>query len=188
MMMDTLERDTGEILSRSNPQRRGHDWNAFANSGLVDNGRLPSAPMDREVLKKRLHDELLLQAQARLPITYARLAERIATSDAMDAVRNALERLMDDDADEDRPLLAAFAVKALEPGLPAPWFFRKAESIGLFTGDPVGVEAYAFHAREFYRAIRFHARPSHSGQGSGRALRPALSLLPCADRLRRTRC
>lgn len=99
----------------------------------------------------------------------------------MDAIRNALEQLMDDDADEGRPLLAAVAVKALEPGLPEPWFFRKVESIGLFTGDPADVEAYAFHAREFYRAVRFHARPSHSRQGSGIALRPALSLLPCAD-------
>ena len=83
---------------------------------------------------------------------------------------------MDDDADEGLPLLAAVAVKALDPGLPAPWFFRKAEDMGLFAGDPADLEAYAFHAREFYRAIHRHAG---NGQGSGTTLPP---VLPPADR------
>lgn len=140
--------------------RRGRDRITFASGGVVDNDQGLPPVMDGKVLKKRLREELVLQAQVRLPITYARLAECLAVSnqDGMAAIRYALERLMDDDADEGRPFLAAIAVRAFEPGLPAPWFFRKAENIGLFAGDPANVEAYAFHARQFHRAVRFHAR------------------------------
>ena len=55
------------------------------------------------------------------------LAERISVSspDVMGAIRNALENLMDDYADGGRPFLAALVVRALEAGLPAPWFFRR---------------------------------------------------------------
>ena len=120
MMMDTLARDTGEILSGPNLPRRVIDLIAFTNDGLVDNGRGPSAVMDGKVLKTRLSEELFLQAQTRLPTTYERLAKRIVVSGAIGAIRNALERLMDDDADEGRPLLADVAVGTLDPGIPAP--------------------------------------------------------------------
>lgn len=87
----------------------------------------------------------------------------------MRTIRDALERLMDDDADDGRPFLAAIAVRTMGPGLPELWFFPKAESIGRFAGDAADVEAYALHARELHRAIAFHARPSFDGQGSGNA-------------------
>lgn len=154
----------------------------MVSASLDVDGRIPIALVDGSALKRRLREELLLQAQTRLPITYARLAESIVGSDATGVIRDVLEQLMDDDADEGLPLLAAVAVKALEPGLPAHWFFRKAEDMGLFAGDPTNLEAYAFHAREFYRAIHLHAG---NGQVSGTTLPP---VLPPADRLRRTKC
>ncbi|BCG97947.1 hypothetical protein MesoLj131a_68110 (plasmid) [Mesorhizobium sp. 131-2-1] len=176
--MDRLEHDFGRILSGPDIQRHVVGRMVSANRLDVDD-RVPIAPPDDNALKTRLREELLLQARSRLPITYARLAESMVGSDATGVIRDALEQLMDDDADEGLPLLAAVAVKALEPGLPAPWFFRKAEGMGLFAGDPADLEAYAFHAREFYRAIRLHAGLSHDGQGSGKAL-PAV--LPSTDR------
>ncbi|MBZ9710430.1 hypothetical protein LB543_27410 [Mesorhizobium sp. ESP7-2] len=162
--MDMLEHDVGPLTGRD-IQRR-----VVSADRLNANDCAPMAPADYNALKARLREELLLQAQTRLPITYARLADSMVVSDATGVIRDALEQLMDDDADDGLPLLAAVAVKALEPGLPAPWFFRKAEDIGLFAGDPADLEAYAFHAREFYRAISLHAGLSHDGQGSGRTL------------------
>lgn len=174
MIMDRLEHDFGRILSGRDVQR--HVVGRMVSACRLDiDGRIQIAPADN-ALKIRLREELLLQAQTRLPITYARLAETMVGSDATGVIRDALEELMDDDADEGLPLLAAVAVKALEPGLPAPWFFRKAEHMGLFAGDPANLEAYAFHAREFYRAIHLHAG---DGKGSGTTLPP---VLPPADR------
>ena len=175
IIMDRLEHDFGRILSGRDIQR--HVVGRMVSASRLDvDGRIPIAPADDNALKRRLREELLLQAQTRLPITYARLAESMVGSEGTGVIRDALEQLMDADADEGLPLLAAVAVKALEPGLPAPWFFRKAEDMGLFTGDPADLEAYAFHAREFYRAIHLHAG---NGQGSGTTLPP---VLPPADR------
>ncbi|MER8613920.1 hypothetical protein [Mesorhizobium sp. M0435] len=175
--MDRLEHDFGRILS-GRVQR--HVVGRMVSASRLDvDDRGPITPSDDNALKTRLREELLLQAQTRLPITYARLAESIVGSDATGVIRDALEQLMDDDAAEGLPLLAAVAVKALEPGLPAPWFFRKAEDMGLFAGDPADLEAYAFHAREFYRAISLNPGLSHNGQGSRRTLPP---VPPPADR------
>lgn len=156
MIMDRLEHDFGRILSGRDMQR--HVIGPLVSANRLDaDDRIPIAPADANALKRRLREELLLQAQNRLPITYARLAESMVGLGATGVIRDVLEQLMDDDADEGLPLLAAVAVKALEPGLPAPWFFRKAEDMGLFDGDPADLEAYAFHAREFYRAVHLHA-------------------------------
>ncbi|QPC92999.1 hypothetical protein [Mesorhizobium sp. INR15] len=169
--MDRLEHDFGRILSGRDLQR--HVVGRMVSADRLDvDGRGPITPSDDNTLKIRLREELLLQAQTRLPITYARLAESMVGSHATGVIRDALEELMDDDADKGLPLVAAIAVKALEPGLPAPWFFWKAEDMGLFAGDPANLEAYAFHARQFYRAIHLHAG---NGQASGTTLPPFLS-------------
>ena len=139
---------------------------------MVEDSYEPSQAMDGEALKTRLREELLIQVQARLPVTYASLAERLVVTapDAMGAIRTALEQLMDDDADEVRPFLAAVVVRAPKGGLPAPWFFRKAESLGVFAGDPANVEAYAFHATEFHSAIRFYASRPREGRRADEVL------------------
>jgi hypothetical protein len=71
-------------------------------------------------------------------------------------ITEALERLMDEDAAAGRPLLAAFAVSKARSGVPARGFFLKAQTLGLFSGDPEGREALEFHARELRRALRFY--------------------------------
>ena len=150
-------------------RHRRQDRVAIASDGLAAEDSIPSASVGGQILKARLRAELSAQARIRLPITYAALAERIVVPVTMSAIRDALEQLMDDDADDTLPFLGAIAVRTGGPGLPAAWFFRKAGSIGRFAGDAADVEAYAFHAREFHRAIAFHARSSFYGQGSGNA-------------------
>jgi hypothetical protein len=170
--MHTLARGASKAPFGSDLRHRGSDRIALENDGLIEANSGPSQAMDGETFKIQLRQELLIQAQARLPMTYASLAERlvVAAPDAMGAIRTALEQLMDDDADEGRPFLAAVVVRAAETGLPAPWFFRKAASLGLFAGDPTNVEAYAFHATEFHSAIRFYASPPHEARGAGEVL------------------
>lgn len=123
---------------------------------------LRAPPTDGAILRTRLRRELCRQAQFGLPTTYPRLAERIAFSSlkAIGLIGEALETMMEEDAREGRPLLAALAVESVRPGLPAYWFYRKASALGLFQGNPGDVESYAFHARELQRAILFYAQPA----------------------------
>jgi hypothetical protein len=154
MITDTLPRDGRERLYHSSSWHQGR--NQIVLAGAAGSGFSVSAASSS--LKARLREELLLQAELRLPITYVELAKHIDVSSqaTMDVIRDALEQLLDDDVSKGRPILAAVAVGGLEPGLPAPWFFWKVESRGLFAGDPVDVEAYAFHARELHRAFSFY--------------------------------
>ena len=64
------------------------------------------------------------------------------------AVVSALERLMEEDAAADRPLIAALAISKARGGLPAPGFFECARRLGRFAGDPDGQDASSFHAAE----------------------------------------
>lgn len=154
MITDTLTRDGNKPLYHSSSWHQGRKQIVRACAGVAGNGFGVSAA--GRSLKIRLREELLLQAELRLPITYVELAKHIAVSSqgAMVAIRDALEQLIDDDVNKGRPILAAVAVGGVEPGLPAPWFFRKVESLELFA-DPADVEAYAFHARELHRAFGF---------------------------------
>lgn len=112
---------------------------------------------ERGVLKLRLRRQLVARARMKLPIDYERLASGLRPiADEASVLRDALERLMEEDVFDGRPFLAALAVSGRGSGLPSPWFFRKAQSLGRFTGDPEGVEAFAFHARELHRCILHH--------------------------------
>ena len=127
---------------------------------IGDSLDLRAPPTNGEILKERLRQELIRQAQIGFPTFYGRLAGRIAFAapKAITTIGEALEAMMEEDARESRPLLAALAVESVRPGLPAPWFYRKAAALGLFLGNPADVEGYAFHARELQRAILFYAR------------------------------
>jgi hypothetical protein len=63
-------------------------------------------------------------------------------------VTEALERLMEEDAAADRPLIAALAISKVRGGLPAHGFFDCARRLGRFAGDPDGLDAWSFHAAE----------------------------------------
>ena len=120
----------------------------------------PFAPSDGVVLKERLRHELVKQAHKRLPTTYVDLARAVAASSigGTPMLASALEQMMEEDAGEDHPLVAALVV-SLGAGLPAPWFFRKARDLGKYDGQPGDVEAFAFHASELQRAISYYFAP-----------------------------
>lgn len=127
-----------------------------------------SAPGNDAVLKERLRQELVNQAHKRFPTTYAHLARTVAASSIGEtaSLASALQLLMEEDAGEDQPFVAALVV-SFDLGLPAPWFFRKARQIGKFCGQPGGVEAFAFHASELQRAISYYSPPTLRLRGNG---------------------
>ena len=133
-------------------------------------GLAPSPPGNDVVLKERLRQELVKQAHKRLPTTYVRLARAVAASSIGETamLASALEQMMEEDAGEDQPLVAALVV-GLGIGLPAPWLFRKAMDLGKFDGQPGDVEAFAFHASELQRAISYYFSPVERLDGNGGA-------------------
>jgi hypothetical protein len=44
----------------------------------------------------------------------------------------------------------------MQPGIPARGFFLAGQRLGIFSGDPSGPEARAFHALELQRAFSFY--------------------------------
>ena len=105
-----------------------------------------------------LRQALTDQAKAGKPIAYGELARRLALRppNTIHRLTEALERLMEEDAAAERPLLAALAASKTGPGLPGPGFFLKAQTLGLFSGDARGEEAAAFYAEELRRAISYY--------------------------------
>ena len=89
-------------------------------------------------------------AKRRIVVTYPELANalQILPPHSIHRVTEALERLMEEDAATDRPLIAALAISKARGGLPAPGFFDCARRLGRFAGDPDGQDAWSFHAAE----------------------------------------
>jgi len=113
---------------------------------------------DAHVLKDRLRRILIELAQTETVVTYRDLAERLGLMPPQ-TIRRAvgvLEKLMAEDAEAGRPLLAALCVGRLRHALPAPGFFMTAEALGLFAGAPEGPVARDFHVRELARAFDFY--------------------------------
>lgn len=125
---------------------------------------------DAGQLKDRLRRILMERAQTETLVTYKGLAERlgIGPPQTIRRVAGLLERLMAEDAEAGRPLLAALCVGRLRHNLPAPGFFTTAGELGLFTGDPEGREARDFHERELDRIFtRYRQLPSGRDLAAG---------------------
>ncbi|WP_416798156.1 hypothetical protein [Ciceribacter azotifigens] len=115
------------------------------------------------MLKEALRRVLIEQAQTGRPVTYKEVADRLGLTppQTIHRVTQALESLMEEDRAAHRPLLAALCVSRLGQNLPGRGFFAKAELLGIFSGDPSGPEAHAFHANEFQRVLEFYERSQH---------------------------
>ncbi|MCW5711469.1 hypothetical protein J2Y63_006980 [Shinella sp. BE166] len=113
---------------------------------------------DGGMLKDRLRVVLIEQARTGEPVTYRELADRLGLTppQTIHRVAQALEVLMAEDALAGRPLLAALCVSRLQQRLPARGFFVTAEALGIFAGDPEGLEARNFHEREFQRTLALY--------------------------------
>jgi len=119
----------------------------------------PNEELDwSSMLKECLRQALIDQAQTGTPTTYKALADRLGLEppQTIHRVGEALDALMQDDVAAGRPMLAALCVSKMQSGIPGRGFFLKAEILGIFSGDPTGPEARAFHADELQRVLSFY--------------------------------
>ena len=86
------------------------------------------------MLKERLRQALIDQAQTGTPTTYKELADRLGLEPPQTIHRlgEALETLMKDDVAANRPMLAALCVSKVRSGIPGRGFFLAAKVLGYF--------------------------------------------------------
>ena len=91
------------------------------------------------------------------PITYQALAKvlKLAPPNTIHQLTVALERLIEEDAAADRPLIAALVISKARDGLPALGFFECAWRVGRLGDDPFGPTVPAFYAAEHEKAVEF---------------------------------
>jgi hypothetical protein len=89
-------------------------------------------------------------ARRRETIGYGALARRLAIPGpgSIHRLTDALEALMEEDAQAGRPFRAVLCEGRLRGGLPAPGFFEAARRLGRYSGPMDGPEAAAFVAGE----------------------------------------
>ena len=109
------------------------------------------------MLADRVRLHLRAVAAQGAPITYQALAQQLELSppNTIQQLTDALEVLMEQDAQADRPLIAALVVSKATGGRPRQGFFQCAQRIGRFQGDELGPEAASFWVDEFERAVAF---------------------------------
>jgi len=109
-------------------------------------------------LKERLRQALMDHARTGNLTTYKELADRLelAPPHKIHRIAEALEARMKEDVAAGRPMLSALCVSKMQPGIPGRGFFLTAEVLGIFFGDPAGLEASAFHAIELKRVFSFY--------------------------------
>jgi hypothetical protein len=91
------------------------------------------------------------------PITYQALAKalELAPPNTIHKLTVALERLIEEDAAADRPLISALVISKARDGLPAPGFFECAWRFGRLVDDPFGPMVPEFYAAEYDKAVEF---------------------------------
>jgi hypothetical protein len=117
-----------------------------------------------EMLNERLREALKDHARTGTPTTYRELASQLDLEppNTIHRLTVALEALMAEDVAAGRPMLAAICISKMHTGLPSRGFFLAAESLGVFSGDPAGPEARAFHELELQRALSYYgSQPTH---------------------------
>jgi hypothetical protein len=129
-------------------------WDSAAKTTVEDSAS--------ETLGRRLCVHVQALATRRLPITYQDAAKGMFLSppNTIHQVTEALQQLMGEDAAADRPFIAAMVISKARGGLPAPGFFDCAARLGRFAGDATGLDAWSFHAAEFYAAVVLWEPPS----------------------------
>jgi hypothetical protein len=119
-------------------------------TGEVD----PHARFEPDARRLQRLRELLRATAA--TITYEQVAQALELQPpcTIRQVIAALERLMVEDAQAGRPLLAARVVSRTRDGLPAPGFFDLAQRLGCYAGALQGEPARRFHQAELARLHR----------------------------------
>jgi hypothetical protein len=109
------------------------------------------------LLQENLRTFLEETAKRRRVVAYRDIASalEVRPPHTIHQVTVALERLMEEDAAEDRPFIAALAVSGTLGELPRHGFFDCASRLGRFDGDPDGHEARVYHAKELDAAFTY---------------------------------
>lgn len=92
-----------------------------------------------------------------MTITYQSLATQMQLKppNTIHQLTTVLEELMREDAQANRPFIAALVVSKRPPHLPGPGFFQLACDLGRFNG--VAAEAASFHLHELAQARQYWA-------------------------------
>lgn len=111
--------------------------------------------------RARLRVNLRMVAALQATVTYHEAARGIGLTPphVIHSVATLLEELMEEDAAEGHPFIAAMVLSRARDGLPAPGFFQAAARLGRYRGDAWSAEAMAWHAAELALAHAFHATP-----------------------------
>lgn len=93
---------------------------------------------DAQSLPAQVRQLLETAPRETLPLTYQQLAEALGLRPprTIQRVAQALESTMREDAQQERPFIAAMVVSRRGEGLPAQGFFDLAVEIGRFPADP----------------------------------------------------
>ncbi|WP_373009107.1 hypothetical protein [Hyphomonas sp.] len=98
---------------------------------------------------------MILVPAGGLSTTVPGLAQRVRTY--LQQIAEAFEYLMEEDAGDGQPFIAALVISKARAGLSAPGFFDVAHRLGRFVGNPSGPEASAFHGAAFATTAAFWA-------------------------------
>ena len=130
----------------------------------MSTNRIGTAP-DALALRVRAHIQGI--AGQATPITYKALAKALDVTppNTIRQVTEALERLMQEDAANGRPFIAALVISKARGGLPAPGFFDCARRLGRFHCDPSGPEARTIYTAEFHAAVAFWSAAAEADGG-----------------------
>lgn len=111
--------------------------------------------MSRESTVAALRTHLRRVAAQKTTITYQALATelRLAPPNTIHQLTTLLEESMREDAQTNRPFIAALVVSKRPPYLPGRGFFQCAGELGRFSG--IESEAPQFHARELAQAQQY---------------------------------
>jgi len=111
---------------------------------------------DETSLEKRLRAWLLVLPESAVPTTYREAANamQLRPPGTIQQVAGALESMMREDVEADRPLIASLVVSQ-RGDLPRPGFFEKAVALGRFPADPAMHDAA--YRKEFEQVLAVRA-------------------------------
>lgn len=109
-----------------------------------------------------LRNYLKLIAKGGQPVLYrdAAKALRLEPPNTIHRLALMLESLIEEDARNNAPLIAALVISKQRNGLPAPGFFAKAREMGLYDGPESGDQAREFHRHQFQQALEYWSEQS----------------------------
>lgn len=97
-------------------------------------------------------------ARQKSTIDYKGLAEVLGCRPPgqIQAVTSLLEALQEDDANLNRPQLAAIVISKAKDPIPRPGFFQQLRALGVYDGPDSGSAAAMWHQNELERVFEFY--------------------------------